>query len=238
MFTDSLINGSLKEFKIFCKILADFNSYNDVQLRYSGQYIVRAPSQLDEEYWKNLAESGAHTLAIGVETGSDKVRQHMNKKFTNQDLDYTMEMLAKYKITCTFLMIFGYPTETEEDFQDTLDMFKKYQKYANNIITNISLGSTLGILPGTPLFNSADQLQIQLDKHENNWIAIENPNLTLKERIRRRTLAKEYVLSLGYQIHNDESTSMLEKHLPAFEKRNKIKTMIKIKAITSTDENL
>jgi hypothetical protein len=120
-------------------------------------------------------------------------------------------------------------------------MFKKYQKYANNIITNISLGSTLGILPGTPLFNSADQLQIQLDKHENNWIAIENPNLTLKERIRRRTLAKEYVLSLGYQIHNDESTSMLdilEKHLPAFEKRNKIKTMIKIKAITSTDENL
>lgn len=241
MFTDSLINGSLKEFKIFCKKLAEFNSEQNTNLKYSGQYIVRAKSQLDEEYWKNLSASGAHSLAIGVETGSDSVRFHMNKKFTNQDLDYTMVMLDKYKITCTFLMIVGYPTETEDDFQATLDMFKNYKKYANKIITNINFGSTLGILPGTPLFNNAKEWKIELDKYENNWMALQNPNLTLQERIKRRKFLKEYVLSLGYNISNDESTNMLdilEKHIPEFEKRNKIKTMIKIKANNNINENL
>lgn len=232
MFTDSLINGSLKEFKIFCKLLADFNSQNNVKLNYGGQYIVRSKSQLDNEYWKNLAMSGAQSLAIGVETGSDRVRQHMNKKFTNQDLDYTMEMLDRYNITCTFLMIFGYPTETEEDFQATLDMFKRYKKYANKIITNINFGSTLGILPGTPLFNNAESLNILIDKHENNWIAFDNESLTLDERIRRRNYAKEYVLSLGYIVPADGQDSMLEilkQHIPVFDKRNKIKKIIRIK---------
>ena len=37
-------------------------------------------------------------MAIGVETGSDSVRMHMNKKFNNADLDYTMSMLEKYNI--------------------------------------------------------------------------------------------------------------------------------------------
>jgi radical SAM superfamily enzyme YgiQ (UPF0313 family) len=236
MFTDSLVNGSLKEFKIFCKLLADFNRQNDVKLTYSGQYIVRSPSQLDDEYWKNLAMSGAQSLAIGVETGSDRVRQHMNKKFTNRDLDYTMEMLDRYNITCTFLMIFGYPTETEEDYQATLDMFKKYKKYANKIITNINFGSTLGILPGTPLFNGAQEFNIQLDRHENNWVALDNESLTLEERLRRRNHAKEYVLSLGYQIPDsghDNVLDILKEHIPAFEKRNKIKKMIRIKEAIS-----
>lgn len=236
MFTDSLINGSLKEFKIFCQLVADFNLQNNEKLSYSGQYIVRPSSQLDDEYWKNLAMSGAQSLAIGVETGSDRVRQHMNKKFTNQDIDYTMEMLDRYNITCQFLMIFGYPTETEEDYQATLDMFKKYKKYANKIITNVNFGSTLGILPGTPLFNGSHEFNIQLDKHENNWIALDNESLTLEERLRRRNHAKEYVLSLGYKIPDDNQDSILEilkTHMPVFNQRNKIKKMIRIKEAIS-----
>jgi radical SAM superfamily enzyme YgiQ (UPF0313 family) len=233
-FTDSLINGSLKEFKTFCEILASFNLKNKEQIKYTGQYIVRSSSQLDDKYWRNLADSGAEDLAIGVETGSDRVRMHMNKKFTNVDLDYTMTMLDKYNITCQFLMLFGYPTETQEDFQETLDMFKKYQKYANTIITNVSFGSTLAILPGTPLFSNAKKYNIELDKHENNWIAYNNPELTLAERIRRRHAAKDHVLTLGYKLNQDETIDMLhilDKHIPKFEKRNTLKKLIKIKAL-------
>ena len=233
-FTDSLINGSLKEFKIFCKILAKYNLENNTNIKYSGQYIVRSSNQLDESYWRDLADSGAHKLTIGVETGSDRVRMHMNKKFTNADLDYTMQMLDKYNITCVFLMIFGYPTETKDDFQETLDMFTKYQKYANRIITHIGFGTTLAILPGTPLFNNAKTLNIELDKHENNWIALDNPDLTLAERINRRNSAKEHVQALGYKLDEDDSLNMLHilyNNIPVFEKRNKVKNIIKIKQI-------
>jgi len=230
-FTDSLVNGSLKEFKNFCSIIADENKKGK-NISWAGQYIVRSATQLTEEYWKNLADSGATKLAIGVETGSDSVREHMNKKFTNADLDYTMEMLDKYNITCIFLMVFGYPTETEQDFQDTLNMFKRYASLANRIIKNINFGPTLGILPGTPLYNNAHEYNLELDTHENNWINLNNPALNLKERLYRRNYAREYALSLGYQLEQDSSEHMLkilENNISNFETRNKIKRMIRIK---------
>ena len=234
-FTDSLVNGNLKEFKNFCSIIAEENK-NGRNINWSGQYIVRPSTQLDEDYWKNLADSGGHRLAIGVETGSDTVREHMNKRFTNADLDYTMTMLDKYNITCVFLMIFGYPTETEQDFQDTLDMFKKYSPLANRIIKNINFGSTLGILPGTPLYHNAHQFGIEIDKHENNWINWDNPNLDLMERIRRRNYAREYAISVGYCLDQDTSEhvlQLLETKIPIFNKRNKIKKLIRVKQVKS-----
>jgi len=230
-FTDSLVNGNLKEFKIFCTTLAEYNKSSKHKIHWSGQYIVRSSKHLNEEYWKNLAESGGERLAIGVETGSDKVRKHMNKNFTNIDLDYTMEMLEKYNITCVFLMIFGYPTETYSDYQETLNMFTRYKTLANQIIVDISFGSTLGILPNTPLYNQANEYHIELDRYENNWIAHDNLELTVEERIRRRKYAAEFAHQLGY-IFSDKTLSfikMLEHQLPLFNKRNKLKKLIKIK---------
>ena len=231
-FTDSLVNGSLLEFNKLCIILAEHNRNNKI-IKWSGQYIVRAAKHLNEEYWINLSASGAQKLAVGVETGSDSVRLHMNKKFTNVDLDYTMEMLDKYDIGCIFLMIVGYPTETEQDFQNTLAMFKKYQHLANRIITDINIGSTLGILPGTPLYTNANEYHIEVDNYENNWIAHDNPTLTLEERLRRLRVMREYVIGLGYSTNSSSAgvIAMIEQQLPKFEKRNKIKNMIRLKEI-------
>jgi len=230
-FTDSLINGNLKEFKKFTKIIANYNKELATPLTWTSQFIVRQHSQVNEEYWQDIANSGGRQLAIGVESGSDSVRLHMNKKFTNKDLDYTMSMLEKYKITCTFLMIVGYPTETDKDFQDTLDMFTRYKRYIP-IITNINIGSTLGILPGTPLYNNSKQFNIEVDKYENNWVALDNPTLTLENRIQRRHILKEHVLKLGYTMPNDSTEHMLkilDNQKEMFATRRKIKKMIRIK---------
>jgi radical SAM superfamily enzyme YgiQ (UPF0313 family) len=230
-FSDSLINGSLKEFKKFIKIIADCNKTLDTSLTWSSQFIVRPKSQVNEEYWKYIAESGGSRLSIGVETGSDKVRLHMNKKFTNEDLDYTMTMLDKYNITCSFLMIVGYPTETDSDFQATLDMFTRY-KHLTHIITDINIGSTLGILPGTPLHNDAKKYNIEVDKYENNWIAWNNQSLTLEKRIQRRGVLKDHVLNLGYKIPVDSSEHMLkilDNQKNMFNKRLEIKKMVRLR---------
>jgi radical SAM superfamily enzyme YgiQ (UPF0313 family) len=230
-FSDSLINGSLKEFKKFIKIIADYNKTLDTSLTWSSQFIVRPKSQVNEEYWKYIAESGGSRLGIGVETGSDKVRLHMNKKFTNEDLDYTMTMLEKYNITCSFLMVVGYPTETDADFQATLDMFTRY-KHLTHIITDINIGSTLGILPGTPLHNDAKKYNIEVDKYENNWIAWDNQSLTLEKRIQRRGVLKDHVLNLGYKIPVDSADHMLkilDDQKDMFNKRLNIKKMIRLR---------
>jgi radical SAM superfamily enzyme YgiQ (UPF0313 family) len=235
-FSDSLINGNLKEFKKFIAILAKHNSTATKKITWTSQYIVRSSSQLDDSYWSNLALSGVTNLGIGVETGSDRVRMHMKKKFNNKDLDYTMEMLDKYNISCTFLIVVGYPTETEEDFQDTLDMFTRYKPLANRIIQNINLGSTLGILPGTDLYKNASNYHIELDVHESNWVNLDNESLTLEIRLNRRHRLYDHVVQLGYYMKPDSAKYMLkilEDNLETFNKRTKIKKMIRIKNSSS-----
>lgn len=230
-FTDSLINGNLKEFKQFIKLLSDRNRRSAEKLTWSSQFIIRSERTINEQYWQDIADSGARDLAIGVETGSDTVRLHMNKKFTNQDLDYTMQMMRKYNITCQFLMIVGYPTETDTDFQDTLDMFTRYQQLAQNVITSVTIGSTLGILPGTPLYHNAELYNIELDKYENNWIARDNLDLTLEKRLHRRAVLKQHLESLGYTTNNstEHVLTILDSNLEMFKKRHTLKRLIKIK---------
>ena len=233
-FTDSLVNGSLREFNKLIQLLADYNTTHIDKISWSGQFIVRPLKQLNEQHFVNLSLSQAENLAIGVETGSDKVRQHMKKNFSNKDLDDTMEMFSKYNITCKFLMIFGYPTETEEDFQDTLNMFTRYKKYANRVITDVNFGTALTILPGTDLYRHATSYNIVLDKYESNWISNENPDLTFEKRLARRHYARQFVENLGYELKEDFdkfSLQYMENLIPVFNRRNKIKTLMMKKIV-------
>jgi hypothetical protein len=209
-FTDSLVNGNLKQYKQFIKILAEYNSHTDSPIKWTGQFIIRQKSTSDDEMWRLTALSGAYNLAIGIESGSESVRQHIGKEFTNNDIDHAMECMDNYDITCIFLMLVGYPTETEKDFQDSVEMFKRYQHYANKVITNVELGSTLGILPNTPLADNAQELGIKLDaRHENFWTNINNPSLTFKERLRRRFTIRQLLVDLGYNLREDNHQTML-----------------------------
>jgi radical SAM superfamily enzyme YgiQ (UPF0313 family) len=232
-FADSLINGALKEFKNFIAIIAEHNRNTTEKISWAGQFIVRNSSQLDETYWQNIADSGGYELAIGVETGSDRVREHMNKRFTNADLDYTMEQCARYGITCRFLMIVGYPTETLEDHWATIEMLKRYQPLAKKVITFVELGTTLAILPGTPLHNQAADMELIVDdRFENNWINRNNTELTFRERIRRRQELISICDSLGYfsaeQIHSFHTAMIndFEEKMPMFENRIRVRQRV------------
>jgi radical SAM superfamily enzyme YgiQ (UPF0313 family) len=160
--------------------------------------------------WETTAASGAQMLHIGIESGSESVRYHLGKNFSNSDIDHSLEMMAKHKLGCTFLMLFGYPTETEKDFQDTLDMFCRCKNYANTVIKNIEFGSTLGILPNTPLEDMKNELGLVLDPdNENFWESTTNPTLTFKERIRRRMVALQTAETLGYKFGEDPHKELL-----------------------------
>jgi radical SAM superfamily enzyme YgiQ (UPF0313 family) len=233
IFTDSLVNGSLKEFKKFVEIMADYNKIADEPIKWQGQFIIRSEHTIFKDYWKLIKAAGGQRLAVGVETGSDAVRLHMNKKFTNADLDYSIKQMAIHGITCDFLMIVGYPTETEEDFQETLDMFTRYKDYAKTVIHDINIGSTLGVLPGTPLYNHAEELHIDLDKYENNWMALDNPELTLERRLSRRQELADHLTALGYYFNNgnDGLANLLKKNLEKFNLRRNLRKKFIMKQV-------
>lgn len=202
-FTDSLINGSLKNFISFMEGIIELkkNHKSLHNFQYSGQFIIRPQSAHSEYMYQLMSMTGARNIQIGVETGSDQVRFHMQKKFTSKDVDYHMEMCNKYSIGNTLMMLVGYPTETIDDFNETLDMIRRYQKYLiNGTLIDINESAPLILLKNTPLYDMADELGITVNNDYSNltWVSEKNPQLSIIERWRRFIIFQRELIKLGY----------------------------------------
>jgi len=126
LFTDSLINGSLTNFRQTLEEIKKVKEkYHPRTFTWSSHFICRPKNQWPESDFKLMVESGCGEAVIGVESFSENVRYHMGKKFTNDDIWYTFEMLDKYKIRNQVLMLVGYATETEEDHELNLKCIDK-----------------------------------------------------------------------------------------------------------------
>lgn len=123
-FTDSLVNGNLKVFKTLLQKLKEYREEGN-DITWSSQWIIRSAKQSPEEDFKLLKESGCQEVLIGIDSFSEKVRYDMGKRFTNDDMWYSFSMLQKYKIEHALMGFMGYPTETEEDHQISLNTLQE-----------------------------------------------------------------------------------------------------------------
>jgi radical SAM superfamily enzyme YgiQ (UPF0313 family) len=198
LFTDSLLNGSVKQLKDICTTLIDYRDKGMMKpVLWQGQFIARPQHQMDEETYALMAEAGLKFVSIGVESGSEKVRDDMKKMFNDEAMDFTFRMCAKYGIEMAWLMMVGYPTEDEAEFQKTLDMLDKYNWInEEKLVRSVALGPTLDIVPGSPLFWNQKELGITWDQND-HWVYKDN---TREVRIRRWLRLKEKCLELGYPV--------------------------------------
>jgi len=68
---------------------------------------------------------GLYRVELGVETGSQRILDLMNKKITVQQIKQTLSNLADAGIKTTTYWVMGYPGETEDDFQLTLNLVEE-----------------------------------------------------------------------------------------------------------------
>jgi len=160
-FSDSLVNGNQKEFRKLIHSLAEYNAKNpENQIKWTGSFIIRPKNLMKEQDWELTAASGAIALSVGVESFVEHIRYHIRKKFSNDDLDFALQMGKKYRIPMILLMIVGYVTETQSDFDEQLEWVRLNRHYANDPVIGVQIGSGLGILPGTWLERNAATLGI------------------------------------------------------------------------------
>lgn len=209
-FTDSLVNGSLPAFEKIVSGLTELKSkYPD--FNWGGQFIIRNYKQSGRDYWERIAESGGTMLEIGVETGSETLRESMGKQFTNEDLEHSLMYMREFSIKCTLLMFVGYPTETLDDFNQTLLMLEKYKELAGNTIVGIQGGYNMHIQPGSPIYSqSKANPSMVLSNYNSIWYNKENPTLTYDERTRRRIELSDVAQRLGYTMTYDNHTALTE----------------------------
>jgi hypothetical protein len=221
-FHDALCNGSMKDFRQFNRTLIDYyESHNlpDRHFAYSSHAIVRRPGAMRPIDFEHMARAGAETMVLGIESGSDRVLADMRKDFTIADLDYNMAQYSKNKMQVYFLMITGFPTETELDHQASLDLLTKYQRFvADGTIIGVNLGTTLTIEQGTPMFDQPNTLNIIGINNQRpqgaDWMCKDNPELTYKKRIMRRIQIQEHCEQLGYTFWkgDDQLKTLMDKY--------------------------
>lgn len=203
-FMDSLVNGSMSNFVELLKNLthAKQQGWLPAEFSWSGTYICRPDSPRLQEIHQYLGSSGADTLIIGVETGSDKIRYSMDKKFTNADLLNELEHFAQQGVKCGLLFFPAWPTETQDDFNETLQLFKSLTPWAyKNTIEYISFG-TMGFIltDGTPIYDERDSIGLESGPAGYLWKCKTNPTLTFWETMRRRMLMSKYSQLLGIPL--------------------------------------
>lgn len=211
-FTDSLINGSTSNFyKFNCLLAEEKEKHKDLkEVGYLGQAICRPRNQMPPSHYEAMYHAGCRQLTIGIESFSESVRNHMKKKFTDEDIEYHLEQCGYWQIPNVFLMITCYPTETLSDHEKNVQDLKKYQKYSKaGVIEFMRWGTTMHIVPDTPIASPSmiEALGIKAPNgndvfHEPGasytWIAESNPDLDVRERIRRRVELHNETTRLGY----------------------------------------
>lgn len=203
-FMDSLVNGSMKNFENLLRNLTHSKKQGWLpdDFEWSGTYICRPPSiQLDRIH-ELLKPSGAHNLVIGVETGSDKIRFEMDKKFTNSDLLLELDAFKKNQIKTQLLFFPAWPTETQKEFDETLALYKKLGKYAQiGTIDSINIGGHgFNLLDGTPIDRDKHLIQLEAGPLGYLWKCHLNPDLNFWEALRRRLLLVEVAMYYGIKL--------------------------------------
>lgn len=209
-FTDSLINGSLKAFTDMCEQLSRYQF--DKPISWSGQFIFRDRKSVPRDHFAMIKSAGGNQFYVGIETGSDRVRFEMGKKFTNEDIDFQLQECSRFGINIMPLMFTGYITEKLQDHQDNLACFSRWQRYvADGTINGVELGSNLLILPGAPVERMIESHGIHfiLDDDRtpvlNLWNSQSNPDLTTRERIRRKIEIHETAMRYAWPVWRQKS---------------------------------
>ena len=93
------------------------------------RFMTSHPKDLSDELIEVMASSGkiCKHLHLPVQSGSTRILKKMNRRYTKESY---LELTEKIKkavpdISLTTDIIVGFPGETEEDFQETLDVVRK-----------------------------------------------------------------------------------------------------------------
>ncbi|MDY0064668.1 MAG: tRNA (N6-isopentenyl adenosine(37)-C2)-methylthiotransferase MiaB [Bacilli bacterium] len=145
----------------FAQLLSDLQKTAMKRIRFTTSH----PRDLDEATMQVMA-SGKNImphLHLPVQSGSNAILKKMNRKYTKESylekIQYLQHLIPSIAITTDIIV--GFPGETEEDFQETLDLVKR--AHFEGAYTFIFSPRT-----GTPAANMEDTTPMEVKKERLN----------------------------------------------------------------------
>ncbi len=138
----------------------------DVSFYTSGTRVDVFNKATDEQL-RVLRKAGAHTLKFGAESGSQRILDLMSKGIKVEQTLEANRRCKKFGFQPAFALMVGYPTETFEDINKTIDL--AFTLKEENPQAQIETMATYTALPGTPSFGLAIQHGLQPPQSLEGW---------------------------------------------------------------------
>ncbi|MFW6130488.1 MAG: B12-binding domain-containing radical SAM protein [Atribacterota bacterium] len=143
-FYDSILNGDLNKLES----LLDLIIKSGIKISWDAQMAIR--QEMDLEIMRKMKKAGCVNLFIGLESGSDKILESMNKKYSSKDAGLFLSKLNNANLNYEVSLIVNFPGETEIDFKKTINFIKENK----NNIKKIAQINHYKHYPGTKIYKN------------------------------------------------------------------------------------
>ena len=127
---------------------------------------IRA-SSITRENVHLLKESGCVLVQIGMESGSKKILQGMNKKDDPEHYLEVIHLLNTHGISTQLYFIVGFPGETEETLQETIAMINRFTH--NGQAVNTIMVFPFVLAPLAPIYLPKNRKKYGLKGYMTQW---------------------------------------------------------------------
>jgi anaerobic magnesium-protoporphyrin IX monomethyl ester cyclase len=145
---------------------------------------------VNQSLLQNLKNSGLKTIYYGVESGSQRILDLMKKGITLKQAEDAVKSAKNVDLEVLTSFILGYPGETEEDMNKTID-------FSTKLDSDYSQYSILTPFPGTPIYNELKEKNL-IDNDDWDEYTVLKPVLKydemgLNKKMVERKLAMAYL---------------------------------------------
>jgi anaerobic magnesium-protoporphyrin IX monomethyl ester cyclase len=115
---------------------------------------------INKELLSEMKSAGCQTIFFGVESGSERIQQKLNKNIDLQEVKRTFDLTRQLGIRTATSFMLGIPGETVEDMQATF-------KYAKTLKADVCMFNIYIACPGSKLYDEviSQHLYDQMDNY-------------------------------------------------------------------------
>ncbi|HVA65864.1 MAG TPA: radical SAM protein [Elusimicrobiota bacterium] len=186
-FYDLLINGDMKKMGKMAELLAEGP---EPPLPWKDANAVVRP-EMTFDICSRLYQAGCRILIIGMESGSQKVLDAMDKGQTVSQMKEVLKNAHRAGLKVRANFMFGHPGETDEDFGRTMDFLKEMHPYIYQAYPSYTFTHLEGRLAQNP-----EKWGVRKNQHYLYWESDDGSN-TFPKRLERYKAFRELAVSLG-----------------------------------------
>jgi anaerobic magnesium-protoporphyrin IX monomethyl ester cyclase len=146
---------------------------NKINIKWAASARCNEVLQYNDNEFDLVKRSGCIRIDFGGESGSNDLLRSMNKNLNASETISAATLCSHHDIQCFFNFVLGYPGETCEDLDATVQLLKKLDDIkdtkGNSTVAKYMRFSVFTPWPGTPVYEKAISLNFQPPESFVDW---------------------------------------------------------------------